>query len=39
MPTFREWLNRLLFFRRRGSFDRELHDELQFHIEAARHRN
>ncbi len=34
MPTFREFLNRLQFFRRRSSFDREMHDELQFHIEA-----
>ncbi len=34
MPTFREFINRLQFFRRRDRFDRELHDELQFHIEA-----
>lgn len=34
MPTFREFLNRLRFFRRRARFDRELQDELQFHIEA-----
>ncbi len=34
MPTFREFLNRLQFFRRRAHFDSELHDELHFHIEA-----
>src|ERR1700690_40792 len=34
MPTFHEFMNRVQFFRRRGRFDRELHDELQFHIEA-----
>jgi len=33
MPTFREFLRRLQFFRRRAQFDREMHDELQFHIE------
>src|SRR5580693_1747774 len=33
MPTFRELLNRLLFFRRGAHFDREMHDEVQFHIE------
>jgi macrolide transport system ATP-binding/permease protein len=33
MPTLREFLNRLLFLRRRGQFDREMHDEVQFHIE------
>jgi len=33
MPTFREFLSRLQFFRRRAQFDREMHDELQFHIE------
>ena len=34
MPTFREFMNRAQFFRGRGRFDRELDDELQFHIEA-----
>jgi macrolide transport system ATP-binding/permease protein len=34
MPTFREILNRVQFFRRRGQFDVEMHEELQFHIEA-----
>jgi macrolide transport system ATP-binding/permease protein len=34
MPKFREILNRVQFFRRRGRFDREMHEELQFHIEA-----
>ncbi|HYL63134.1 MAG TPA: ABC transporter permease [Candidatus Methylomirabilis sp.] len=34
MSTFREWMNRLLFFGRGHSFDREMGDELQFHIEA-----
>src|SRR5580704_2619064 len=33
MPTLREFLNRLLFFRRGAHFDREMHDEVQFHIE------
>ena len=33
MPTFREFLNRLQFFRRPARFDREMQDELQFHIE------
>src|SRR5271155_3242460 len=34
MPTFREFMNRLQFLRRRARFDRELHDELHFHLEA-----
>src|SRR5580658_621748 len=34
MPQFRELINRLQFFRRRARFDSELHEELQFHIEA-----
>jgi macrolide transport system ATP-binding/permease protein len=34
MPTFREFMCRVQFFRRRGQFDSELHEELQFHIEA-----
>ncbi len=34
MPTLREFLNRLRFFRHRDNFDCEMHDELQFHIEA-----
>src|SRR6204780_1357409 len=34
MPTFREFMNRAQFFRGRGRFDRDLYDELQFHIEA-----
>jgi predicted permease len=34
MATFREWINRLGFFGRNDRFDREMHDELQFHIEA-----
>ncbi|MGC1364413.1 MAG: ABC transporter permease [Candidatus Acidiferrum sp.] len=33
MFTFREWLNRLRFFGNRARFDREMRDELQFHIE------
>jgi macrolide transport system ATP-binding/permease protein len=34
MSTFREWMNRLRFLGGRAQFDREMHDELQFHIEA-----
>src|SRR5271155_1633456 len=34
MPTFREFMNRLQFLRRRVRFDCELHDEIDFHIEA-----
>jgi len=34
MRTFREFLNRLQFFRRRAQFDREMHEEVQFHIES-----
>ena len=34
MSAFREWMNRLRFFGDRTPFDRELQDELQFHIEA-----
>ncbi|MGB6899229.1 MAG: ABC transporter permease [Candidatus Acidiferrum sp.] len=33
MFTFREWLNRLRYFGNRARFDREMRDELQFHIE------
>ncbi|MGB9461346.1 MAG: ABC transporter permease [Candidatus Acidiferrum sp.] len=33
MFTFREWLNRLRYFGNRARFDREMGDELQFHIE------
>jgi len=33
MSTFREWVNRLRFFRNRAGFDSEMRDELQFHIE------
>ncbi|HKV23492.1 MAG TPA: ABC transporter permease [Candidatus Acidoferrum sp.] len=34
MSTIREWLNRLRFLADRRQFDREMSDELQFHIEA-----
>jgi macrolide transport system ATP-binding/permease protein len=34
MPTLREWMNRLRFASHRASFDREMHDEVEFHIEA-----
>lgn len=34
MPKFREWLNRLRFFRDRGSFSGEMREELQFHVES-----
>ena len=33
MSTFREWVNRLRFFRNRAGFDSEMRDELQFHLE------
>ncbi|MGC1417553.1 MAG: ABC transporter permease [Candidatus Acidiferrum sp.] len=33
MSSPREWLNRLRFFRNRARFDREMRDELQFHVE------
>lgn len=33
MSTLREWVNRLRFFWNRARFDREMGDELQFHIE------
>jgi predicted permease len=33
MSKFREWVNRFRFFRNRASFDNEMRDELQFHIE------
>src|ERR1700745_525505 len=33
MSTFREWMNRLQFFGKGHRFDREMGDELQFHIE------
>jgi macrolide transport system ATP-binding/permease protein len=34
MSTFREWLNRMRFLGGGARFDREMQDELQFHIEA-----
>ena len=34
MSTFREWMNRLQFFAKGRRFDRDMGDELQFHIEA-----
>ena len=34
MSTFREWVNRLHFFRKRANFDSALCAEMQFHIEA-----
>lgn len=34
MSTFREWINRLGYFGRRGRFEHEIGDELQFHIDA-----
>jgi predicted permease len=34
MSKFREWVNRFRFFHNRAAFDREVRDELQFHIEA-----
>jgi len=33
VSTLREWVNRLRFFWNRARFDREMGDELQFHIE------
>lgn len=33
MSSFREWMNRMRFFGNRSRFDRELRDEVQFHIE------
>lgn len=33
MSSFREWMNRMRFFGNRSRFDRELGDEVQFHIE------
>jgi macrolide transport system ATP-binding/permease protein len=33
MSSFREWLNRMRFFGNGNRFDRELGDEVQFHIE------
>lgn len=33
MSTFREWVNRLRFFRHGSNFDCDLRDEVQFHIE------
>ncbi len=33
MSAFREWINRLRFFRNREHFDHEMLDELQFHID------
>lgn len=33
MFTLREWMNRLRFFGNRARFDREMRDELQFHVE------
>ncbi len=33
MFTLREWMNRLRFFGNRTRFDREMRDELQFHVE------
>ena len=34
MALFREWLNRLRFFPNRASFDGDIRDEIQFHIES-----
>jgi macrolide transport system ATP-binding/permease protein len=34
LSTFREWLNRLNFLAGRRRFDRDMQDELQFHIDA-----
>lgn len=34
MPAFSEWMNRLRFLGGSSRFDREMQDELQFHIEA-----
>ncbi|HKW56852.1 MAG TPA: ABC transporter permease [Candidatus Acidoferrum sp.] len=34
MSAFREWMNRLFFFGNARRFDRDMGDELQFHIEA-----
>ena len=34
MSTFREWVNRVRFFRKRANFDSALCAEMQFHIEA-----
>jgi len=33
MSTLREWVNRLRFLGRRGSFENEIGDEIQFHVE------
>ncbi|MGB7283677.1 MAG: ABC transporter permease [Candidatus Acidiferrum sp.] len=33
MSTLREWINRLRFFGNRARFDREMRDELEFHVE------